>query len=88
MVGSFIIGHTQNQRLIIIDYCSTEELSKWTGNVNNYVEVLKNYLERDLKIKVSYLHTGSIPSQLGKPIMTMGELSKEIIRYGKHCNYF
>ena len=30
--------------------------------------------------KVSHLHTGSIPSKFGKPLMTLGEISPSIVR--------
>ena len=30
--------------------------------------------------KVSYIHTGSIPSQFGKPLMTLSELLPSIVR--------
>ena len=32
-------------------------------------------------LEVSYLHTGSIPSQFGKPLMTLSELSPSFVRY-------
>ena len=30
--------------------------------------------------KVSYIHTGSIPSQFGKPLMTLSEVLPSIVR--------
>ena len=30
--------------------------------------------------EVSYIHTGSIPSQFGKPLMTLSELTPSIVR--------
>ena len=30
--------------------------------------------------EVSYIHTGSIPSQFGKPLMTLSELSPSFVR--------
>ncbi len=63
--------------------------SYWAyGNVyNNAVAVEENdYDEADVykamgkAEKVSHLHTGSIPSKFGKPLMTLGEISPSIMR--------
>ena len=37
--------------------------------------------------EVTYLHTGSIPSQFGKPLMTIADISPYILRYIKNLNH-
>ena len=46
----------------------------------DYFYKLLDYFSK-FNLEVSYIHTGSIPSQFGKPLMTLSELSPSFVRY-------
>ena len=79
----------------IFKYCnihivdSDKEKEHWITKVDPYVRSIENQAMRQgmslyghhLHIdKVSHLHTGSIPSQFGKPLMTLSELPVSVLR--------
>ena len=63
---------------------SDKEKTQWTKNVDIYVKIMKEEMKKSNilgeQVEVSHLHTGSIPSQYGKPLMLMQEFSHAIQR--------
>ena len=45
-----------------------------------YSEAMETSLKAADENSVSYLHTGSIPSQFGKPLMTLGNFPAAFLR--------
>ena len=57
-----------------------EEISYFQYNEAEEAEEADVYKAMGKAGKVSHLHTGSIPSKFGKPLMTLGEISPSIVR--------
>lgn len=81
--------------MIILDFInvkispSINEMKHWTSKVDSYVNVIENQIKKQGMLlyghhldtrMVSHLHTGSIPSQFGKPLMILSELPISVIR--------